>query len=92
MHLLMDCRLYPFYKGKPCEKCSLMHETKLHRARSNSKERTRNNSREGRPKNTYHIPDFKYREEGDTVYTTTLKQRGARESDQDNIFRASKNQ
>ena len=68
-----------------------MHETKLHHARSNSKERTRNNSREGRPKNTYHIPDFKYREEGDTVYTTTLKQRGARESDQDNIFRASKN-
>ena len=72
-----------------------MHETKLHRARSNSKERTQNNSREGRPRNTYHIPDFKYREEGDTVYTTTLEPRGARarESDQDNnIFRASKNQ
>ena len=91
MHLSMDCRLYPFYKGNPCEKCSLMHETKLHHARSNSRDRTRNHSREGRPKNTYHIPDFKYRDEGDTVYTTALKPRGTRENEQDNIFRATKN-
>ena len=71
-----------------------MHETKLHRARSSSKERPRHNSREERPRNTYHIPDFKYREAGDTVYSTQLEQRGAqaRESDQDNnIFRGSKN-
>ena len=68
-----------------------MHETKLHRARSNSRDRTRNPSRDGRGKNTYHIPDFKYREEGDTVYATALKPRGARENEQDNIFRATKN-
>ena len=60
-----------------------------------SRERPKHNSREGRPKNTYHIPDFKYRDEGDTVYSTQLEPKGARarESDQDNnIFRGSKNQ
>ena len=74
-HLSIDCRQYPFYKGEPCGKCNLMHETKMHRARSNSKE--------GRPRNTYHIPDHKYRETGDTVYMTALK---PRDKSNDNIF------
>ena len=93
-HISMDCRQYPYYKGKPCSKCQLMHETKMHRARSSSKERPKHNSRDERPRNSYHIPDFKYRESGDTVYSTQLEQIGAqaRDSDQDpNIFRRSKN-
>ena len=88
MHLSMDCRQYPFYKGNPCDKCSLMHETKMHRARTNSRDRTRHNSKEGRPRNTYHIPDFKYRDQGDTVYSTALQ---PRDRSIDNIFRGPKN-
>ena len=82
-HLSIDCRQYPFYKGEPCEKCSLMHETKMHRARTN-----RSNSKEGRPRNTYHIPDHKYRDPGDSVYMTALQ---PRDKSNDNVFRAPKN-
>jgi hypothetical protein len=54
-------------------------------------DRTRHPSRDGRGKNTYQIPDFKYRDEGDSVYAIALQTKGARENEQNNIFRAKNN-
>ena len=39
-HSSGDCRTYDYWEGPPCQRCGLMHDTRLHRARSTSASRT----------------------------------------------------
>ena len=36
MHSSENCPVYPYYNGKLCNVCKLMHDTKFHRHRSSS--------------------------------------------------------
>ena len=87
----MDCRQYQFYKGAPCDICGMMHDTKMHIKRSDSRDHTRQYSRDGKGRNTYHIPDFKYRDQGDSVYAIALEPKVTRENEHENIFKAKNN-
>ena len=39
-HASGGCRIYDYYEGPPCQRCGLMHDTRLHRERSTSISRT----------------------------------------------------
>jgi hypothetical protein len=67
-----------------------MHDTKVHINRANSRD-SRANSRDMKGRNTYHIMDHKYRDGDDSIYKIELQQKGARDNEEQNIFRSSKN-
>lgn len=56
-HQASSCPIYPFWDGPPCSRCNLLHSTKSHRDRSNSRDR-----HVGRDSDLYSIPDHKYRD------------------------------
>ena len=83
--------MHPYHKGAPCEKCNLMHDTKVHISRANSRDRQRHPSRDVKGKNTYHIMDHKYRDGDDSIYKIELQPKSARDNEEQNIFRSKNN-
>jgi hypothetical protein len=80
-HLSSSCKKYDFYNGAPCTKCEFLHATADHRGK-------RQNSIEKKPKKEYSIPDHRYRDPYDGIFSTSvIKSDGTPE----NIFRDTKN-
>jgi hypothetical protein len=80
-HLSSSCKKYDFYNGAPCTKCEFLHATADQRGK-------RQNSIEKKPKKEYSIPDHRYRDPYDGIFSTSvIKSDGTPE----NIFRDTKN-
>jgi hypothetical protein len=80
-HISSSCKKYEYYNGEPCSTCQFLHDTANHKG-------NRQSSAENKPKKVYSIPDHKYRDPYDGVYSTTVTKS---DHSAENIFRDPKN-
>lgn len=80
-HLSSSCKKYDFYSGKPCDRCDYLHSTDSHKS-------SREKSIDKKGRNEYSIPDHRYRDPPDGIFSTTVVKS---EGENENIFRNEKN-
>ena len=80
-HLSSSCKKYDFYSGKPCDRCDYLHSTDSHKS-------SREKSIDKKGRNEYSIPDHRYRDPPDGIFSTAVIKS---EGENENIFRNEKN-